>query len=212
MDDAGGVGGGERVGHVDAHLQHAHDGQRRCPGQLGLQVVAFQELEDQEGLAALVAPDVEGARDPRVPDGPRDPGLVAEALERRGRRGQPRVEHLEREGPLNDGVDHLVDGAHAAAAEQAHHPIAATDDRAHPRVHGSAQQPLQPGGLGGDRLGALGVPGELPEPLPAMGAGVELVLDRPAGGVVQLAGDEGPELGFLRARHRDVFKLSRPER
>ncbi len=209
MDDPGRMGCGEGIRHVDTHLQGTNDRQRRVARELGLEIVAIEELEDQEGLASLAATDVERSDDPRVADGAGDARLVPEALERGGAGGEMGVQDLQRETSLDDRVHDFVHCAHAAAAEEAFDPVAATDDRADPRIRLAAEQMMGQGRRVARLRGeVIGRSGELTEQTAAVGALVELGLEGLSPCGLQLSRDERPQLGLLRAFHRTTVKLS----
>ena len=179
MDDAGGVGGGERRGEL------AGDGGRRGHGQAPVRL-AGQELgqgrplvegHGQEAHAFVLADLIDGA-DVRVVEGGGGLGLAAEADLVGGAHGAPVVEKLDRHLAAQLDVLGEVDDPHAAAAERPEQPVVG-DLPARERLlrrGGSRQRTVEHRGAGGD--GKLGAAGQA--------AAVELRVGPAAGGAEEL--------------------------
>jgi hypothetical protein len=86
VHEPGGVRGIERVGDLDAEIEHALERQRTTRDFL-LQRVAVEQLHHDEGLAVVLA-DVVNHADVRMIQRRGDARFAAEALEHLGIRGQ----------------------------------------------------------------------------------------------------------------------------
>ncbi len=124
MDDAGGVGGGERRGEL------AGDGGRRghgkAPVRLAIQELgqgrALVERHGQKAHAFVLADLVDGA-DVRVVEGGGGLGLAAEADLVRGAHGAPMMKELDRHLAAQLDVRGEVDDSHAASAQGPEQPV-----------------------------------------------------------------------------------------
>ncbi len=121
VDDAGLVGGGERVGDLGTDLEQPLGGERLA-GELLLQGLALHQLHDQKGRALVLA-DVVQRADVRMVQSGSGARFALEAGSRHLAAAQLLGEELQRDGPLEPGVLGLVDDAHPAAADPAHDPV-----------------------------------------------------------------------------------------
>ena len=88
---------------------------RAAPREDRLERLAVDEAHGNEVLARDAAPGVVDRRDPGVVEARRDSGLAQEA--RDSRRARVAADHLERRSPPEPPVEHEVDDAHAALAQ-----------------------------------------------------------------------------------------------
>ena len=136
VDDAGGVGGGERVEHLDRDSQGAIDRQAPAVDDL-VEGHAAEALHHQvRKEAPLALRDLVDADDPGVADLLRRPGLALEAREELRVARAVGGEHLERDLAPELGVLGREDLAHAARPEvagDAEATVEARADREHRR-------------------------------------------------------------------------------
>ena len=115
VDDARAVRRVERVGHLDAHIQHRVQAQR-APTEAILQRRALQVLHGDERSPVLFADVVDGA-DVGVVERRCGAGLALKTAQRLGITRQFSRDELERNGTVQAQILGLVHHAHAAAAE-----------------------------------------------------------------------------------------------
>ena len=123
VDDALPVRLVESVGDLDAEAERLIERQRALR-QPVRERLALEILHD-EILDFALASDVVQRADVRMREGGDRLRLAFEPLARLGRRGQPARQHLDGDGPVEPGVERLVDLAHSSGADQAEDPIPA---------------------------------------------------------------------------------------
>ncbi len=116
VDDVARVGDGEAAGDLDRVGERFLRVERADPADPLLQRLAFDVLEDDVGVAAVLA-GVDHGDDVGVGELGHRPRLLAEALELVGLLGHLAVHHLDRDVAVERLVARQVDGRHAAAAE-----------------------------------------------------------------------------------------------
>ena len=122
------VRGHERVGDLSHDLQRAREGEQAAPHH-ARQRRPLEALHDEEEPARVLAEVVDLDR-VRVAQGGGHAGLALEAGAGLLLRADLRVQQLDRDGAVELGLERLVDGAHAALAEQRADAVAAADDLA----------------------------------------------------------------------------------
>jgi len=107
---------GERLAHLDQHVEHTARRDRAAPAHDLFQCVAVDELHRDVVTAVLLARVVDG-HDVRMIELRGALGLAKEVLERLRILLQCVGQHLVRDEPVENGVLRLVDDAHSAAPE-----------------------------------------------------------------------------------------------
>ena len=128
VDDAPRVRVVERRGHLAHEADHLLRLEARALGEHLRDGLAVDELHGEVGQPALLA-QVEERDDPRVGERAGDLRLVVEALDEGAvlgaRARDVEADGLDRERPLDQGVEGLVDGPHGAVAQAARDLVAA---------------------------------------------------------------------------------------
>ena len=107
----------ERVGDRERELDRPPRGERAAPLDELLEILAVDVLEDDE-LLPIVLAAVDHRDDVRVGELRDGAGFVAEALDVLLVVGVVRVQHLERDVPLEQLVARPIDGRHAARPDE----------------------------------------------------------------------------------------------
>ena len=124
VDQVAGVGDAEPAGDLDRVGDRLLDVERADPRDPLLQRLALDVLEDDVGVAAVLA-GVDHRDDVGVGELRDRARLLAEALELVGLLGHLAVHHLHRDRPVEGLVFGQVDGGHPAAAQLRLQPVAA---------------------------------------------------------------------------------------
>jgi hypothetical protein len=130
VDDAVGVGGGQRRGDGADDADRRREGQRGSAAEPRFEILTVEVLHHEVGAAVRGGVEVEELHDVRVPQLRHDFGLAAEAGERLVVRQQIGQQDLHREAAGEPDVRGLVDLTHAAEPDPAQQAVAVSEDRA----------------------------------------------------------------------------------
>ena len=130
VDDALGMGGDERIGHLGADPEHVRHRELPALHQLP-ERAALEQLHDQVGLAVLLADVVDGA-DVRMTQPRGRAGLALEPLAALRVVGEIPGQHLERDRAVEPRVARPVDLPHPACAQRSGDSVGAEQ---HARLH-----------------------------------------------------------------------------
>ncbi len=135
MDDAARVGGGEPLARLQDPRDRVAHARRRPAREPRVEILPIEPLEDEVGLAALGAPDIEDARDVLAVDRRRGARFAKEPLDR-ARVVRFLSHELDRDAAPEIHVPRGDDDAHTAFAEHAFDAVFLGNERAGLDAHG----------------------------------------------------------------------------
>ena len=137
MDDSRAVGGGEPLHQLERDRRKLLRGQAAARLDAAAEALAVQKLHHQVAVASGQCAEVEHFDDVLGADASGGLGFALETRDRLALLGDRGEQHLDGDAPVNARVLALVDGTHAALADQADDPVLPIDDVArvqHPKV------------------------------------------------------------------------------
>ncbi|HVK30760.1 MAG TPA: hypothetical protein VM575_20665 [Nocardioides sp.] len=135
MDDAGAVRGAEPHQHLTDERRELRRAQASGVLDPTRQRLAVEELHHDVAIAVVEPAEIQNLEDVIIADAAGRLRFPLEALHHLGVAGEGRVQHLDRDAAIDADVLALVDGTHAALADQPVDPILAFDDLADLETH-----------------------------------------------------------------------------